>query len=282
MNWVIASLIMFFSSISLYLFVRKSQLLKVPNSTTNLAMFAIPCLVYFALSFVLKLSLMLSWQHLLILICMALFFSYLGNWFSLESIKLAPNPGYSLIISKSYVVFTTLVAIVWFGSPLTIKNSLAIIIIVVFSALVMISKKDRKINNIRWLPYAFASFFLWAFLALSSKYLIVNGVNVVTILFYLTLFVSLTIMGEVKIKRINIEYKKWPVLVLIGLSSVFFNLFAQIGFQLAPNIGYVNAVNASSISLVTLFSAYFFKDELSFRKIIGIFGVTAGLILIFL
>ncbi|OGM20950.1 hypothetical protein A2771_04335 [Candidatus Woesebacteria bacterium RIFCSPHIGHO2_01_FULL_38_26b] len=69
---------------------------------------------------------------------------------------------------------------------------------------------------------------------------------------------------------------------MIGVFASSFNYFMQVGFNLAPNVGYVNAANASSISLLTLLSAYFFKDDLNKRKLIGIFGVTAGLMLLFL
>jgi uncharacterized membrane protein len=56
----------------------------------------------------------------------------------------------------------------------------------------------------------------------------------------------------------------------------------QVAFNLAPNVGFVNAANAASISLLTLASAYFFKDELTVKKMLGILGVTAGLLLLFL
>lgn len=283
MSWIVASLVMFFSSIGLYLLVRKSQRLNISNSLINLAMSAIPCIGFFIIAILGKISLTISWQALVLLVVMAFFFSYLGNLFSLVSIQKAPNPGYSLIISKSYVVFTTLVAVFLFNSHLSLKNGLAIIAIIVFSSLVMISKTQRKTTrDFRWLIYAFGSFFCWGLLALTSKYLINNSISIVSILFYLTLFVSIFILVEMEIKKTPVTFKHWYLLIFIGISSLFFNLFMQLGYVLSPNIGYINTVNASSISLVTLLSAYFFKDELSVRKIIGILGVTASLILLFL
>lgn len=68
---------------------------------------------------------------------------------------------------------------------------------------------------------------------------------------------------------------------MIGIFGSSFNYFMQVGFNLAPNVGFVNAANAASISLLTLMSAVFFKDELSVKKMIGIVGVTAGLLLLF-
>lgn len=46
MNWLLASSLMFLSSVILYLLVRKSSLVKIPSQFQNLAMFAVPLLVY--------------------------------------------------------------------------------------------------------------------------------------------------------------------------------------------------------------------------------------------
>jgi hypothetical protein len=66
----------------------------------------------------------------------------------------------------------------------------------------------------------------------------------------------------------------------IGILSAAFNYFMQVGIQLAPNVGYVNAVNASSISAVTIGAVLFFHDDFSKRKFLGVIGVTIGLILL--
>jgi drug/metabolite transporter (DMT)-like permease len=139
-------------------------------------------------------------------------------------------------------------------------------------------------RGILWLIYAFGAFFCWGFLALISKYLIGQGVSIVIFLTYLSLFVSLIILGEIFVKRTKFDLsgqQNW-LLVAIGIGGAFFNLFMQLGYKTAPNPGYINAVNASSISMVTLLAAWLFKDELTLRKIIGVTGVTVGLILLFL
>ena len=283
MNWIIASLMLFVSSVLLYLFVRKSQLVKIPDTLNNLAMFALPTVIFFIVAVVQKKSLVISWENLILIIIAAFFFSYLGNVWSLKSIKLAPNPGYSLIISKSYVVFTTVIAVIFLNAHISLRNAIAIIFIVLFSALIMISKSKKQVTNKQWILYAFGAFFGWGFLALVSKYLLNQGVDIIIYSFYIGVFVSIMIIVEMiwqKIKLPKIKTGEVVILVAIGLAAFFLNLFMQIGFLLAPNIGYINAVNASSISMVALLSAYFFKDELNLRKIIGVAGVTAGLILL--
>lgn len=286
MNWIIASLLMFASSVALYLCVRKSNLLKTPRELNNLAMFFIPVLVYLLISVSTPTSFNLKPFELLLIIIQGIFFSYLGNSFSLKGIEYSPNPGYSLIISKSYVVFTAIASIFIFAAPLTFKSALAIVFIILFSALIMIDKdKNRTIANKLWLPYTLGAFFCWGFLALSSKYLLNIGVPILTRLIISMVVVTILIIGEIIYKKVawrNVSKDQLITLLLIGIFGASFNYFMQVGFNLTPNVGFVNAANAASISLLTLMSALIFKDELTVKKLAGILGVTAGLVLLFI
>jgi drug/metabolite transporter (DMT)-like permease len=286
MYWIIASLLMFVSSVALYLCVRKSNALKTPQQLNNLAMFLIPVLVYMAVTVRTPTSFTLTPLAYFLIVIQGIFFSYLGNVFSLKGIQYAPNPGYSLIISKSYVVFTAIASIFIFSAPLTMQSMIAIILIVMFSAVITIDKdKNRTTSNTLWLPYTMGAFFCWGFLALSSKYLLNIGVPILARLILTMLIVAVLILVEILIKKINIFHITKPqivTLLLIGIFGSSFNYYMQVAFNLAPNVGYVNATNAASISLLTLVSAYFFKDELTLKKMIGIIGVTVGLVLLFL
>ena len=203
MNWIIASLIMFFSSVALYLFVRKSNQLKTPQQLNNLAMFLIPVIVYLFISINTKTRFELKPFEYFLIIIQGIFFSYLGNVFSLKGIEYAPNPGYSLIISKSYVVFTAIASIFLFASPLTTKSVIAIVFIVGFSALIMIDRNKEKSNsNKLWLPYTIGAFFCWGLLALSSKYLLNLGVPILTRLIYSMIIVTVLIFSEMRAKRV--------------------------------------------------------------------------------
>ncbi|MFZ5376670.1 MAG: EamA family transporter [Patescibacteria group bacterium] len=285
MNWIIASLIMFVSSVALYLCVRKSNALKTPQQLNNLAMFLIPVIVYILLAVRTKTSFALEHNEYILIVIQAIFFSYLGNTFSLKGIEYSPNPGYSLIISKSYVVFTAVASIFLFSSPLSVRSVIAIALIVLFSALITIERDKNRANSNRvWLPYTIAAFFCWGFLALSSKYLLNMGVPILTRLIISMIIVTMLILGEIKYKKIEwklLSKDQIITLLMIGVFGSSYAYFMQVGFNLAANVGFVNATNAASISLLTLLSPFFFKDELNLKKMIGIFGVTAGLLLLF-
>ena len=283
MNWIISSILMYISSVALYLFIRKSSKLGNPSQHNNLAMFLVPLIVFLFVGVTTKQNLALSITHLMIITAASVMFSYLGSVFSLISIEYAPNPGYSLVISKSYVVFTTLVAVLLFQSELTLRKTIAISVIVAFSGLIMLSQKALNIKrNKLWLPLAFGAFFCWGLLSLTSKYLFNHGVSVYAFLTYAYVIVSVCIVFEMLKKKMDFGIiRKDPVnFFLIGLFSAGFNLFLFQAIKTAPNPGYVNAINASSISAVTILAIILFKDEFSKRKFIGILGVTFGLLLL--
>jgi drug/metabolite transporter (DMT)-like permease len=220
------------------------------------------------------------------MIVTAIGFSYLGSKFSMESIAEAPNPGYSLIISKSYVVMTAILSIFLFNQELTVRSSIAIACIVFFSSFIMIDphihKEKSKIKK-TWLMLALGAFFCWGGLALASKYLFTLGVPILSRLVWVSGIASGLFMWDARkqLSHINAFSKRQLVVFsAIGLLSASFNYFMQVGIQLAPNVGYINAVNASSISAVTVGAVILFHDDFTKRKFLGVLGVTIGLILL--
>jgi drug/metabolite transporter (DMT)-like permease len=284
MSWILASMIMFVASVVLYILVRKAALLHIPTEIVNLAFLGLPIFLYVFLAAQNHASLSISPQNLLFIFGLTLIGSYIPNVTSLKSIKYAPNPGYSLIISKSYVVFTTLVALVWFHSVLTLQAAIAIGLIVLFSFLIAGGKnKTSNLTKPIWLPLSLVSFFGWGLLSIGTKYAFSQGITIYQRLIYLSIFVTTFMLIELRTKKIKHVFSHkghYLLLLAIGISSALFNYFATVAIDLAPNIGYVNAINASSISAVTIASALIYKDDLSLSKMIGILGVTGGLLLL--
>lgn len=284
MTWIAYSLMMFISSVALYLSVRKASLLKAPSHLTNLAMFAIPLVAYTIIGVGTSTSLRISVWQILLLVVASVFFAYGGNKASLRAIDIAPNPGYSLVLSKSYVLFTTLVAVTLFDAELTTRKLAAILLIVGFSILIMVNRKGaKKVKNEKWVFLSFGAFFGWGLLSLSSKYLFNHGVETIAFLIYLYAIVTLCIIAldKVRISKLRDTSRGIKLTLLsVGVFSTLFNLGQFQAIKLAPNIGYVNAINAASISMVTVCAVLLFKDELTTKKAVGILGVTLGLILL--
>lgn len=285
MNWIFASILMFIGSVALYLSIRSNNYQKTPTELNNLAMYIVPLFLFLSIILLSGTSFVVTLYQFAIILILAVFFSYLGNFASLKSVELSPNPGYSLVISKSYVVFTSIVAIFAFDQSLTLKGVIGIIIILISSAIISIgkSKESNAKSSKAWLVYALIAFFCFGFMSLTSKYILTLGVQIIIRLFYSMLIVTTIILIDGYKKKINItalNKKQWLTLLIVGISAAFFYYFMQVALDTAPNIGYVNAINASSIGAITLLSAYIFKDELNSRKTVGVFGVLVGLILL--
>ena len=285
MSWIALDLLMFASSVVLYLTVRWVSLAKVTVQFNNLAMFVVPMVMFALIGIATHASYRITVKQAVILLITGIFFAYISNVASLKSIELAPNPGYSLVISKSYVVLTTFLAIPLFGSPVTLKALAAIGLIVACSALILVQRKQgQHAKSVSWLPLALVAFVGWAFLSLSGKYLFKEGMPAITFLTYFYLIVVICIAVEMRLKKLS-----WKIIgehprsfLAIGALATSFNYFNFTAISRAPNVGYVNATNAASIGVVTIFAILLFKDEFSIRKLIGVIGVIGGLGLLFL
>ena len=286
MNWITFSSIMFVFSVIMYLTIRKLQKEGIDNKVINFALFAGAALVLFVVMLISGTSFTLSLAQAVILIVSSWLFSYLGNIFSLRGIREAPNPGYSLIIQKSYAVYTAFASVLLFGSSLTWQKLLAILVVVVFSGLVVIeTRKVKKELTAAWVIYSLLAFFMFGNLALRSKFLLNDGMNSLAITFYAILFASVFFTLDLfKKPKLNLKISKKNnlYLAIIGISCAVFNYAMVQALVDAPNVAYVNIINASSISALTILSAWLFKDKLTLRKLTGIFGVIIGLLLLFL
>lgn len=152
-----------------------------------------------------------------------------------------------------------------------------------FSAMLLIvPKAANKGSDSSWIWLAFAAFFCWGFLSIAAKIVLNQGLSPIALLFYIHLIVSLVIAVRLQWKERLTPTRKVSLVVLagVGLFSAIFNVAMLEALASAPNIGYVNSINASSISVVTLLSIWLFKDEKSVRKLIGVVGIIIGLIVI--
>jgi drug/metabolite transporter (DMT)-like permease len=275
---------MFGCSVALYLAVRRASLNHLSTQFNNLAMFGVPLIVFIVADIITRPSFAISGSEAVLLIITGTLLSYGGNVASLKSIEIAPNAGYSLIISKSYVLLTSILAVYLFNARLTAMAIAAILFIVGFSALIMINPaSSHKARSGAWLPLAAAAFFAWGFLSLMAKFFYAHGMATIVFLTYVFIVVTVCILIEMRARKVSFKPVQSHLLgfLLIGLAAAGFNFFNFQAIRLAPNVGYVNATNAASIGAVTVLSVLLFKDHFSWKKMVGVFGVIAGLFLLF-
>lgn len=277
--WIFYASLMFLASNVLYLLIRLAQKQNIPISFYSITLFLVPSIIYFFAASFTKTSLLLAPEHLLLVIAAAFFWSYLGNYFSQKAILLASNPGYSLILQKSYVVITTIAAVFIFKAEFSWQKFIAILFILFFSMLIAISSKEKKTGSYKWVYFSLLTNLCLAFGSLISKYFLNLGLQPFVYLFYINFFVATLNFFDFKKQKITVSLSKKQLLlvIFIGIFSMIFNFSMQLAYKVAPNIGYVSAINISSIMTLTLLSALIFKDDLSKHKIFGIVGVLVSL-----
>jgi drug/metabolite transporter (DMT)-like permease len=280
---------MFLGSIGAYLAIRYSKEYKIANQYVNLANFVIPAIVFFVLILITGKSFIIKPELMLLIVLFSVFGTYVATNVGLKAIKLSSNPGLSLIIQKSYAVFTAIAAFYLFGSELTIKNFVAIVVIVIF-VIVMSYEKPAKesqnkstfIQKYWWLILSIIAGLMWGSNALFAKYMIIQGVDIYVRLFYVCFFASIISFVELFRSKATLQLNitSFVTLFSVGIGFTFFYIFMQRAYETAPNVGYVNIINTSSIAALTFISAFLFKDKLSLQKIIGVIGISFGVIII--
>jgi drug/metabolite transporter (DMT)-like permease len=287
-NWIIYSALMFGFSVIMYLLTRKLQTQNIDNKLVTYAMGALPMPILLLYLLTTNTSFAISLPLLgLVGIC-AILFSYLGFRFSLQATKDAPNPGYSLIIQKSYAPYTALMGIFLFNQKISITGGIAILIIIASTSLILINRNsDKQQSDKKWIAESFIAFFLFGTLSLTSKFVLGNGVTPLLLTFYNFLFntfaFSIDYRKALRISNLRLLTGDSIItLIIIAVATAIFNIMMFSAIKLAPNIGYVNIINSSSITVITILSAILYKDKLSIKKVLGILGVTFGLILLFI
>ena len=150
-------------------------------------------------------------------------------------------------------------------------------------ALILIEKSDKKDENKTWILYTFGAFFAFGFLSLANTYLGKQGLQSTVINFYICLIVTISLFIQVYVKKIKLSFDKKSIGIFVGagIPASIFNFCLIKGYLVAPNPGYISAVNVASISLLTVLYRVFFKDTLTLKKMVGVLGILVGLIILF-
>ena len=290
MTWIHYSFLMYISSVVTYLALRVLQRRKIPSEINNFFMWLFSAVTFISIALFKWEFPGLELKYIVFLLMTAFFLSYLGQKVSLEGIRKASNPGYSLMIQKSYAIYTAIAAVLLFDSELTVKSIFAILIVISF--LVLIVKSDEKTHSKteskEWVRDSFLAFFAFGTNALAANWLLEQGVEPFVRGFYVMIFLSM--LFAIDLFRKNLKDKRlynylkdlnaYPWFVIMGVTTGLFNLTMQYAYDLTPNVGYVNILNTASIAAITLLSALIFKEGLTLKKFIGVQGVSVGIILL--
>ena len=156
MDWIFYSAVMFVGSVVYYLLVKKVQDLGVDRYLYMATTSIVPAIAYALIGLIDGQSFIMSPLGFLIIFINAAFLNYFGSITGFIGIKTAPNAGYSVIIQKSYAIYTSILAVFLFDSELPFYKVLAILIILFFTGLIVIERSNEiRCQNWRGPEYFF-------------------------------------------------------------------------------------------------------------------------------
>ncbi len=196
-------------------------------------------------------------------------------------------------IDKSSFILTTILFLIFFFDSTThngdIKTIIALIVSIVLmligTLLMVVTKNENTIKNKTWLIYAILSSVFAALVTFFVK-LGLQNINSNVGTFLRTLVVFAFALAIVLFKK---DYKGVKIITIKGwlfltLSSIATGI-AWLSEYAAYNVEGSNAVTINSIGKLAilftmLFSIIVLKEKFTFRSIIGLIFLTAGIILI--
>lgn len=285
MNWILASLIMFCSFIVYYLTIRLGQKKGVTVKEYMAINYPLPTLTFFIMNIASGGTFFVPIQVIPLILFHGFILEYIGATLSYKAIHAAPNAGYSLVIQKSYAIFTSIAAIFLFGATLTVLKFVAIIAVILFAAIITIDTKSKHQARSNWFLLSLIPFLFFGSNSLVSKYAIsFGGTSLLSYVFWLFLLMSIiTAFDIVRGKnKVVLNTSHWKTLALIGVSGTSFYYFKNVAQINAPNVGYVGAINTASNAFVALLAALLYKEHLSFIKFAAVVGIVVGIIYIIL
>lgn len=133
-----------------------------------------------------------------------------------------------------------------------------------------------------WIAYAFIATFSFAMMTLITKKLGLIGIDERMMLFYLFLIATILFFILVKLQNLSFSLTntKFILIFAAAVLSVVGNIYAFKSIFTAPNPGYYNAIQASSILIVILASVLLFKSEFTLIKGLGSVLVIMGVALL--
>lgn len=128
--WIILAIIATFFTSILIIGIKYATTKNIDPAFILLISFSITALCALLHIITDKINIKFNWKIILILIICGIF-SYIGNLLLAKSIKLAPNPGYSLAILSTNIVIITIFSYFIFKSDLDFKSIVGIIFCII-------------------------------------------------------------------------------------------------------------------------------------------------------
>ncbi|MDO8524709.1 MAG: EamA family transporter [bacterium] len=232
-----------------------------------------------------------NFLFLLLLTSVGGLFSAIGNWTDFEGIKRAPNAGYAVAIRNFSFVLTIFISTLLFGSEIKFFKLFGAILITAGIIFLIVDKKqtaNEKNSILPWYVFSFSACLAVAIVILITKKatLLSTDFSIQSINLFIVGFclLFLSFFNLKKLRGYFTEKENLKVFFLFTASATVFsflgNIVKIIGLDLAPNPGYSEAIVKTDLLFITILSAKLFSAKLNKYKLLGIFVILIGLIIL--
>lgn len=133
-----------------------------------------------------------------------------------------------------------------------------------------------------WVAYSFIAMVLFSGIYLHLKALTQHSIHAFVINFW---FFALMALGFASVNlftktSFSVPKASWPIYAGLIFVGVLGNYFSVKAYEVAPNPGYVTAIMACSMVVVTVLSVFLFKSTINPLQWLGVALVLVGVSLI--
>jgi drug/metabolite transporter (DMT)-like permease len=128
MNWILATIISSIAFAGISLLLKKLTQYPLTPEILNFYFWITTSITFLAFALYKKSSFKISTDSLVWFLVLSIV-AFVANYFSIIALKLAPNPGYVRAIQSANIIIITVSSIFLFGSTISIKMILGIMLI---------------------------------------------------------------------------------------------------------------------------------------------------------
>jgi drug/metabolite transporter (DMT)-like permease len=218
-------------------------------------------------------------------------FSALGNWVNFTAVIKAPNPGFAGTIKSTNILFITIFSVLIFGSSWSLMKLVGVVLVILGIAALVIDKNHalgKKTDKafLKWDALAFigALSVTVAILGVKGASQIGFSQSEINLFMFAVNFLAFSFLTRKEVKsyfKDKIRLKGFlPIVFLAAVFSFVGNILNVKGVAAAPNPGYHMAIQNTQILITTLISIPLFGIKFDMRKILGVFIVLFGIIIL--
>lgn len=188
-------------------------------------------------------------------------------------------------IANSYMLFTVIFSVIFFGENLTLIQIFSIIVILIGLILISINFNDIKNSELidmkKGIPLAFISCLLWGltFTLFKIPVNLIGPILTSLIVDFIGFLLVMSLLYSRKEKFVKPTKSTLFSLFIVGIGGFLGLLFFNLGIKIS-NVSLISAISSTNPIIAVIFGGIYYNEKLRKLQYLGILIVLIGIILI--